>query len=280
MAGQIISLSLLHLISIRRIVLANKKETIVISLLHLAFLHDDIAGNVAHIENVLALALESNPDLIVMPELAVSGYEFRNEMGTDWIGERVPEIVGRFCEWAQRNGVALILSSPIYDQKAALFYNGAIFIDEQGRIVGQHHKVSVLPGSEGWSTGAKSVQTVGWNGRSLGLLICADAYPPGIAAALAEQGAEVLISPAAWGPGMHEPNGEWEQRTQETGLTMIVCNRTGKENKMNFNGSTSAVVVNGERVVTYSDESEAILTVEVDAQTWRPLRNQFQVFTL
>jgi len=258
----------------------NTNETLKITLLHLAFRHDDIEQNVAHIDRALTVALESNPDLIVMPELAVSGYEFRVEIGTDWIVQQVPKIIGRFCEWAQRNGVALILSSPIYDQKTALFYNAAIFIDEQGRIVGQHHKVSVLPGAEGWSTGAKSVQTVGWNGRSLGLLICADAYPPGIAAALAEQGAEVLISPAAWGPGMHEPNGEWEQRTQETGLTMIVCNRTGKENKMNFNGSTSAVVVNGERVVIYADESEAILTIEVDSRTWQPLRNQFEVFTL
>lgn len=257
--------------------MVTKNETLKLSLLHLAFQYDDIERNVAHIEKALAIALKSNPNLIIMPELAVSGYEFRAEIGIDWIAKQVPTIVGRFCDWAKQNGAALIVSSPIYDEKAKLYHNAAIFIDEEGGIVGQHHKASVLPGSEGWSTGAKSVETVGWNGRSLGLLICADAYSPDIAAALAEQGAEVLISPAAWGPGLHEPNGEWEQRTQETGLTMIVCNRTGKENKMNFSGGTSAIVVNGQRVVTYSGDAEAILTIEVDAQTWQPLSNQFEV---
>lgn len=253
------------------------KKTIKIALLHLAATHDNVENNILRLEKALASCVELKPDLIISPELIVSGYEFRREIGTDWIPEKIPDILDRFCRWAKQHQAALILGSPRTDQPSGNLYNAAIFIDEQGAVIGQHNKVSVLPGSEGWATAAKSVQPIVWNGRHLGLLICADAYPPGIAAALAAQGAEVLLSPAAWAPGLHEPNGEWEQRTQETGLSMIVCNRTGKENQMNFNGGTSAVVVNGERVITYSDEAEAILTIEVNANTWRPFNNQFEV---
>ena len=52
---------------------------------------------------------------------------------------------------------------------------------------------------------------------------------------------DVLISPAVWAPGMHEPDGEWEQRSRETALSILVCNRTGADRTMNFNGSASVV---------------------------------------
>ena len=62
---------------------------------------------------------------------------------------------------------------------------------------------------------------------NVGLLICADAYTPAIATTLKAQGAQMLVSAAAWGPGLHGPNGEWERCSRETGLPLLVCNRTG-----------------------------------------------------
>jgi N-carbamoylputrescine amidase len=61
----------------------------------------------------------------------------------------------------------------------------------------------------------------------VGILICADVYTRDIAEDLRGQGAQLLVSPAAWGPDLNGPEGEWEQRTQETGLPLVVCNRTG-----------------------------------------------------
>ena len=251
-----------------------------ISLLHIALSYKSVEANISHIEHVLEEAIKSKPDLIVMPELAVSGYEFWKQLGDHWIAEKTPAIIQQFVQWAKRHRVSIIVGTPTYHQPSENRFNSAVLIDQHGEILGQHNKVSVLPGSEGWSSAAESVEVVAWNGRFLGLLICADAYPPGIAAELAKQGAEVLISPAAWAPGLYEPNGEWEQRTLDTGLTMIVCNRTGKENNMNFTGGTSVIVVNGKRVVTYSDIEEAILTIEVDSQTWQPLTSHFEITKL
>lgn len=37
----------------------------------------------------------------------------------------------------------------------------------------------------------------------------------------------MLISSAAWAHGFHGPNGEWERCTQNAGLPLLVCNRTG-----------------------------------------------------
>lgn len=249
-------------------------------MLHLAFKNDNVSHNVELLENLFLRALATEPDLVVMPELAVSGYEFYKEIGKEWIKDEVPAIVKKFSRLARDNNIAIVLSSPRYNIEKDRYYNAAIFIDEQGQILGEHYKINVLPGSEGWSSPGFEVRPIQWNGYKIGLLICSDAYTENIAKELATQGASVLISPAAWAPGMHEPNGEWEQRSQETGLCVYVCNRTGEEDMLNFEGSASAVVAGGRRVFEYSGKQPAILTIDVDPLNWSPRENTFKVLEL
>jgi predicted amidohydrolase len=180
--------------------------------------------------------------------------------------------------------VAIILSSPRFNAEKDRYYNAAIFIDEHGQIRGEHYKFNVLPGSEGWSSPGFEVKPITWNGHKIGLLNCSDAYTENIARELAAQGVDVLISPAAWAPGMHEPNGEWEQRSTETGLCMYVCNCTGKEDKKSFEGSASAVISGGRRVFEYREtaghpDHRCRARKLVSTQGWFPnptdLRNAF-----
>ena len=65
----------------------------------------------------------------------------------------------------------------------------------------------------------------------VGMLICADAYSPEIAKTLHNQGAQILVSSAAWAPGLHGPNGEWERCTFAQGSrssSAIGQGRTGR----------------------------------------------------
>ena len=66
-------------------------------------------------------------------------------------------------------------------------------------------------------------------GTPVGIVICADAYRNDVAGLLKDRGARLLVSPASWGPGDCGPVGEWEQRTLDTGLPIMVCNRSGWE---------------------------------------------------
>ncbi len=74
----------------------------------------------------------------------------------------------------------------------------------------------------------------------------------------------MLVSPTSWGPGIHGPNGEWEQRTHETGLPLIVCNRTGAEKTLDFWNAPSLVIQNGQRLLTHISRKSAVLTFNWD----------------
>jgi predicted amidohydrolase len=101
----------------------------------------------------------------------------------------------------------------------------------------------------------------------VGLLICADAYTPEIATRLKAQGARLLVSAAAWGPGLHGPNGEWEHCTRATGLPLLVCNRTGLDRTLRFTAAASLVVQDGQRLYAFVSERSAMFLVDWDVQT-------------
>ncbi len=96
----------------------------------------------------------------------------------------------------------------------------------------------------------------------VGMLICADAYSPGIANSLKAKGAQVLVSSAAWAPGLHGPNGEWERCTKDTGLPLFVCNRTGADRTLDFRKADSVVAQNGQQLLSMSSERSTIFLID------------------
>jgi len=239
-----------------------------------------IPENLARCERAVAQATTLNPDLILTPELATSGYGFFEEIGTDWMARELPLLLKHVRYLARHHNTAVLLGTPWWEPEKQASFNAALWIDENGDWKVVHRKVRVIHGSEGWATPGKTGQTLVWRGRRIGVFICADAYTPDIAAALTSDGAEVLLSPAAWCPGPYGPGGEWERRSAETGLPLLVCNRTGADPKIDFTGSMSGLFFQGERLLAYDEPAPALLALDVDPQTWRPRADTFSVYPL
>jgi hypothetical protein len=72
------------------------------------------------------------------------------------------------------------------------------------------------------------------------------------------------VSPAAWAPGLHGPSGEWEQRTRDTGLPLLVCNRTGPDATIDFSEAESVIVKDGRKRLSLRAARSAIFTVDWD----------------
>jgi predicted amidohydrolase len=112
------------------------------------------------------------------------------------------------------------------------------------------------------------------------MLICADAYTSEIARTLQAQGAQLLVSSAAWAPGLHGPNGEWERCTSDTGLPLIVCNRTGPDRTLDFTKAETVVVKNGRRLLSLSSARSTIFVVEWDRETQTLATQDYQTVYL
>jgi predicted amidohydrolase len=224
-----------------------------IALLHLAPIVGNVAYNQSLLETGLTAAADLGVDWVVTPEMCVSGYEFAQRLGTDWIRSDPDPWMNSICERVARHKLTVFLGHADRDAETGKLYNTVFVIGPDGSILGKHRKHTVVPGIESWASRNDDIRPITIPPRRLkaGVLICADAYTPGVAGRLLQEGAGILISSAAWGPFPHGPETSWEDRSRETGLPLFVCNRTGTDSTLNFSTAESVVVMNGKRLLSF-----------------------------
>ena len=235
-----------------------------IALLHLAPSPGAVRRNQNLIETALQLAADSGAEWAVTPELATTGYGFSDIIGTNWIERQPDGWVRSIAAFAGNRRLAVFLSVP--ERGETKLFNTVIAIDRTGRIVGRHSKINTLSvGAEAWSSAGPSPEAVRLDDFGpVGVLVCADACSPSIAQDLAARGARALVSSAAWPPGRHGPDGEWEAVSKATSLPVFVCNRTGWESVLDFTLGESVVAFGGRRVVSLASATSSIFLVDWD----------------
>lgn len=241
-----------------------------IAFLHLAPVVGALERNRRLLELGIRRAAQRGTDWVLTPELAVCGYQFAQLIGTDWIMPQPDPWMMQFCELVRCLGIAVFLSHPEREVSTGKLYNSLFVIGRHGGVIGTHRKLSLIAGPESWATPGETVSPVIVDGIRVGMLICADVYAPGPAMRLKDQGAEMLISAAAWGPGDWEPNGEWEARSQETGLPLLVCNRTGLDATRSFDGAESVIAKGGARVLSFQAPRSTLFLVDWDLGSQAP----------
>lgn len=246
----------------------------IVPVLRIAFLHlAPVPGALAQNRHLLTGAITKAACLganwILTPELAVSGYSFSDSLGTQWIEPQPDHWMAKICRLAARLQVTIFLSHPERDPQSDHLHNTVFALTADGRLAGNHRKINTLRiGSEAWSTPGNQATAFRLPPfGTIGILICADAYSPGIAKSLKAQGARALVSSAAWAPGLHGPNGEWERCTKDTGLPLFVCNRTGPDRTLDFTKAESVVAQDGRRLLSLSCERSAIFIIDWDLKS-------------
>ena len=248
-----------------------------ISLLHLAPVTGDVERNRGTLESAVRTAASQGAQWVVTPELCVPGYLFAATIGTDWILPQPDPWMQGFCRTVRDLNLTVFLSHPDRDPDTDKLYNTVFVIGPRGRITGAHSKIKALGGAEGWSSPGRRIQPVEQDGIKVGILICADAYKNEVAGCLKERGAQFLVSPSAWGPGDCGPDGEWERRSGDTGLPIVVCNRTGVEpDELDYRHAESVVAQDGQRLLSGTSDRPVILSFDWDMDGMALLSEDFQ----
>jgi len=238
-----------------------------IALLHIAPASGDLVGNIALIRAAVAEAADRGADWCITPELALSGYFFRREIGLHWIDPLSSDRVAAFSHLARSNAVTLFVGMPTRDGSPARLHNSVVVIDKSGRVLGAYHKRIVIPSAvEGWASPGQRVGVFAVDGIDVGVLVCADAWPRRLAHRTASAGAQILVSPACWAPGQMGPSGVWERDSRLTGLPLLVCNTTGRVKEDDNRRSASVVDDEGRRLFTFRSPTSEVFLVDWDRQ--------------
>jgi len=235
-----------------------------IALAHLDCQKSDIKTNRELISKSLEKAMVAGAQLFVTPELALCGYYFNEDIGTSWIEVQPDDFAKSLAAKAAYNNTALMLCTA--ERLNEKLYNSCLVFDENGAFLGTHHKIAVQKGSEDWSCAGHTTMAYKIHGINFGVLICADAWRPHIAQSGRENGVEIFICPSAWPPQPCPPEECWQKRSAETNTTVLVCNRTGVEPKLDFRLGETLLAHCGKTLASVTSEQSCIFIFNWDHQ--------------
>jgi predicted amidohydrolase len=200
---------------------------------------DDKAANLAAAEALIARAAEGGARLVALPELwTYLGPEAGHRANAEPIPGPTTE---RLSALARRFGIVLHGGSMLEaaDDAGGRPYNTAVLFDARGRLVARYRKIHLFdaapldtaaPYRESASTAAgDAVVTAETDGLRLGLAICYDLRFPELFRALALDGAEIIVLPAAF--TLETGRDHWEvlvrARAIETGCYVVAPDQHG-----------------------------------------------------
>ncbi|NIP36865.1 MAG: NAD+ synthase, partial [Thermoplasmata archaeon] len=142
----------------------------------------DVAGNLERMVSTVEECHVYDPDLVVFPELCLTGYPPRDLLERDWFIDRVERAVEEFTKFSKDFGrMAMIFGAP---QRTGMttgrgLYNSALMV-QNGKLLHVQHK-SLLPNYDVFDEAryfdvARSIEPVLFMGESLGISVCEDAW--------------------------------------------------------------------------------------------------------
>lgn len=218
-------------------------------------------------------AARNGAQLICFAELAFEPFYPQDEARGDvaHLAEEVPGTTTRaFADLARAQGVVVVLN--LFERDGTLTYDTSPVIDSDGRLLGRtrmvhitdfacfHEKGYYVPGDTGVPVYETSVGRVG-------VAICYDRHYPEYMRALALSGAQVVVVPQAgsvgeWPEGLYEA--EMRVAAFQNGYFTALCNRVGREAKLEFAGESFVCDPEGRVIARAGAGTDEILYSDLD----------------
>jgi predicted amidohydrolase len=233
----------------------------------------DLEKNLTLHEKMARQAIEQSANLLVFPELSLTGYFLKDQVPSVALRSDSP-LLQRFRELSSRVAMVLGFVEEAPDHR---FYNAAAYL-EGGEIRHIHRKV-YLPtygifDEARYLAAGDRVRAFDTALGRMAILICEDLWHPAAPAIAAWDGAEILICPSASpgrGLGQAEPfqnAATWERTLRTCGdlLTsyVVYANRVGYEDGACFWGGSEVVTPGGETLAKARYLEEDLLLAEMD----------------
>lgn len=261
----------------------SEPDRLRISLVQANPIAGDIAGNLAQAQAALTAGEAAGADLVVLPEMFLSGYQLLDLSVRPAFLRDVQVAIDILAAATRPGGAALAIGAPIpgsttepgQDHTGA--YN-AVMLLQDGAVRStfwKHHRPNYGVFDEkrlyleGPAPGPIEIK-----GCRVGIPICEDMWFPDVAETLEEAGAEILVVPngSPYQRGKHDIRmAHMVARVVETGLPLIYLNLIGGQDDQIFDGGSFALNPGGRLAMQmpFFDEHTRVVDVVRGEEGWR-----------
>lgn len=187
-------------------------------------------------------------DLLVFPELCVSGYNFTSKKQAEVLAEPIPSgpTTQLWMKLAEQYNMIIIGGLAESEQSSGI-YNSAVIVGPNG-FIGCYRKIHLFAREKEWFLPGQYPPSV-WKlpSASLGVLVCFDWAFPEVSRILMLEGCEILCLPA----NLVLPYAQRVMiaRSLENRYFTVLANRIGSEGKLTFTGQSQITNTRGEILI-------------------------------
>lgn len=219
--------------------------------------------NCEKIEKVL---LQSDADLVVLPELCSTGYQFRSKKEVMDLAESIPDgpVIQKWIRLCQRKNFYLVAG--LAEKEGDHLFNSAALIGPDGHV-GTYRKVHLFLEEKQWFQPGRDFSVWDIGNARIGIMICFDWIYPEAARSLALQGADIICHPV----NLILPYCQEAMITRsiENRIYTVTANRIGMEERVQghlytFTGGSQIIDPRGNRLIRLGKEMEALQEIEID----------------
>ena len=249
------------------------KDRIKLALAQISSKRENKEENLSTFEKLTWKAKAEGADLVIFPELSLTGYVVRDQFYE--LAELIPgPSTLRMQEVAKKTGMYIIFGLPELSEKTrATMFNTAVFTGPEG-IIGKYRKMylpthSVFEEKRHFRPGYQAVAFDTPIGN-IGLCICYDLFFPEVTRLTRLQGAQLIVCISA-SPAVRRSYFEilTAARALENTAFLAYVNLVGVEDGLQFWGGSRLVSPTGDIVVKAKYDEEDFVTCEVNYNDMR-----------
>ena len=228
--------------------------------------HPEFGAPKRNLEKVEDSLAGIDADIIVLPELAFTGYFFEDRDELKEFAEVVSEstTVHRLLRLCKENTFYLVVG--FAERSKRQLYNTALVIGPSG-LLHRYRKLHLFNSEkEYFDPGNIPLKPININGTSIGFMICYDWVFPEVTRSLAIQGVDIICHPSNLVLSYCQKT--MMSRCIENGVYAITANRTGTEirprGELTFTGQSQIVNTKGEVLVCSKEDNDDLVLQEID----------------
>lgn len=251
------------------------KEKFKIALAQITCKRADKKENLKKIENFVEKAKNQSADLVVFPELSLTGYVVRDQIYE--LAETIPgpstEVIEKIAE---KTKTYIVFGMPELSEKTqATIYNTAVLVGPKGYI-GKYRKMylpthSVFEEKRYFRPGYQAAAFDTEIGK-IGLIICYDIFFPEVSRLTRLKGAQLIVCISA-SPAVRKTFFEilTAARAIENTAFLAYVNLVGIENGLQFWGGSRLIAPNGKVLVKAKYDEEDLVMCDVNYSDIKPI---------